>query len=139
MFGLFTAAKLFFTIGRGVPVLGFVQRYWKVIAIVVLVLSAVVTFKVMAHKITTLRAENTALTAQLAVCNAKIDEQNAQIERESNRAKTQQHRIDQLGSSLKEQQKVFDSRVQSILNSSKPQTCQQSIDYLVDFAKERNK
>lgn len=133
-----------FLVGPGA---GFIKSYWKqllVLAVMVVIYlywqDRTTTIHEQQDEIVQLKADKATLVEQLISQKAEfkrtVDEQNTQIEGFVKKSEEQQKQIADAQKRRSDVVATYEKTIDSILHSSKPKTCQDSINYLVDGTKD---
>ncbi len=141
--GIFTGIAGF----AGGPAVGFLRAYWKQIIIVLAIIGVYLYWLNLTHTVTKQQDE----IVQLQVIKAKltqdvldqqkqfksvIDAQNAQITEFQKESDAQKLRIFQAEKQQESIKAYYADKINNIMHEAKPQTCQQSIDYLINASKD---
>ena len=124
----------------------FLRSYWKEIAIALVVLGAYwyvtnlqSTVKDQERDIRTLTAEKVVLEANNVVLETAIKTTNAALGKFADAGGKTQREFDKVNAHVTAQSQVLFGKLASVAKDKKPVTCEATIQYLVDGAKEFKK
>lgn len=123
--------------------LPFLRTWWKLIIIVMIIAAGVMWYKHLTNtiedqreQIASLTTENTVIKENNAKLEASIQANNTAISKLAEGAADTKRNFAALGSTVRSQSDSLEQRLRGILVERKPQTCEETIQYLIDAAKE---
>lgn len=124
----------------------FLKAWWKEILIALIIAAAALyvhnlnsTIADQTKTISDLKLENTIVKDNNAKLEAAISANNAAITKLADGAESTKSAFEKLNTNVKGQLNGLDGRLKTILASKKPVTCEETIQYLIDGAKEYQK
>lgn len=124
-------------------VTAFVRLYWKQLTIIVVVCSIVIYVFWLRHQVAARDLTIASLTSTIAGCKLANEQFAAltkstteSVDRLAKFTEEQQYKMSKLGDQLIQQQSAVNDKVVRLLNAPRPQTCEESIRYLIDGSQE---
>ncbi len=122
------------------------RKYWKVLLVIIAILAVVLymrglysTIDDQSQQITNLTTANKTLTDNNIKLEATITASNKAIEQMSKNAEKTTNAFANLDKSVRAQTGNLEDRLRRIMQDKKPQTCEDTILYLIEAAKEMSK